>query len=70
MKAYPTKKLRVYGEEIEIPTDEAVKNFHTYLEPDELEKYNLMSDADKLFIALSVNIFGAFQMVVERLDCE
>lgn len=67
MKPYPTTDLLIDEDELgpafvaKVPTDEAVKNFKSYLEPNELELYEKSSEVIKLHIALSVNPFMAFK---------
>jgi hypothetical protein len=70
VKPYPTNELHIDEDELGpsfiayVPTEEAVKNFLTYLEPEELAKYESASDTIKLHIALSVNPFMAFKYVL------
>lgn len=67
MKDYPHHLIRVEADQLgeaftfKRPTLEACKNFESYLEPEELEKYNKLSERSKLIIALSTNPFIAFR---------
>lgn len=49
-----------------IPTAEAVQNFTSYLEPDELEFYNGLPTTQRLSIHLSVNPFTAFKDLLKQ----
>lgn len=67
MKTYPTEQFTVFDDDGEpryvatIPTLEAIQNFTSYLEPEELIRYNEACDVIQLNIALSTNPFNAFK---------
>lgn len=70
MKPYPTEAFILDQndlgprETVYVPTKEAIQNFESYLDPEELAKYNAASDIAKLHIALSVNPFVAFKYIL------
>ncbi len=72
MKPYPTEPFIIdedeLGPEITVnrPTDDAVKNWMTYLEPHELEAYSALPEVSKLHIALSVDPFMAFKYTAQK----
>lgn len=61
MKSYPYEIFRTMdGTEFVIPTEDAVKNFESYLDEDELLEYSQLSEGQKLMISVSVNPFSCF----------
>lgn len=55
------------GVEYKVPTLEAYQNFESYLDPDELEFYNKLSEGGRLQLALCVNPFnGLLQMMGKK----
>lgn len=71
MKPYPFEDIEIYGFDFNSssrpigrmrqPTEEALKNFESFLNPLELKFYDSLKTMEKLNIALSSNPFNAFQ---------
>lgn len=74
MKNYPHNEVEVFQGfnfgsntiKVVIPTKEAIDNFETYLEADELNFYKSLSDDYKIDIALCVNPFNRFKEIYDH----
>lgn len=61
MKSYPYKMFKIDdGTEFAVPTEDAIRNFESYLDYDESKIYSQLSINQRLKIATSFDPFNCF----------